>query len=66
MHDDAEADDQQRVAERTEAVYPDPVRTKSAGSVVESSVPKNGTIATRPVKIPNGSAERHVEHAAAR
>ena len=32
-----------------------PVSTKSAGKVVESSVPKNGTIATRPVKIPKGN-----------
>jgi hypothetical protein len=32
-----------------------PFKTKSAGRTVETSVPKNGTIATSPVKIPKGS-----------
>ncbi len=34
---------------------PGPPRTNSAGSTVETSVPKNGTTATRPVNTPNVS-----------
>ena len=34
---------------------PGPLSTKRPGSTLETSVPKNGTIATAPVKMPNVS-----------
>ena len=34
---------------------PVPFKTKSAGSVVETSVPKNGMIAANPLNTPNGN-----------